>query len=214
MQPSITDWIMVAITCVYVGATIFICVFNGKAAKAANEQTEEVKRQFLSINRPIITVEIVYLKRAFWALRLSNHGALTAYNAKIKLDPLFIRSLPEETFRELLENDNGKVRTIGVNQYYDLFFASNEFRDVKNKPPIKGQIIYNGVNGLLYTEDFEIEVQNYAVFYSVNSDMDDLMKRYSEQNKELKMIRQTLQEIRTQFCKESTESKIENSIQN
>lgn len=35
-MPNITDWIMVAITAIYVIATIVICVFNYKTAKAAN----------------------------------------------------------------------------------------------------------------------------------------------------------------------------------
>ena len=34
----ITDWLMVIITTVYVIATIAICVFNGKSAKAAQKQ--------------------------------------------------------------------------------------------------------------------------------------------------------------------------------
>ncbi len=43
--PTVTDWIMVAITFVYVIATFFICVANFKAAKATREQTTEMKRQ-------------------------------------------------------------------------------------------------------------------------------------------------------------------------
>lgn len=45
MTPSITDWLMVIITLVYVVATILICVFNGKSAKTAREQIEEAQKQ-------------------------------------------------------------------------------------------------------------------------------------------------------------------------
>lgn len=45
-MPNITDWIMVAITAIYVIATIVICVFNYKTAKAASMQIQESKRQF------------------------------------------------------------------------------------------------------------------------------------------------------------------------
>lgn len=45
-MPNITDWIMVVITAIYVVATIVICVFNYKTAKAANLQIQESKRQF------------------------------------------------------------------------------------------------------------------------------------------------------------------------
>lgn len=38
---NITDWLMVIITAIYVGATIFICIFNGKSATAAQKQLSE-----------------------------------------------------------------------------------------------------------------------------------------------------------------------------
>lgn len=45
MTSSITDWLMVIITFVYVVATVIICVFNGKSAKAAREQLAEAQKQ-------------------------------------------------------------------------------------------------------------------------------------------------------------------------
>lgn len=50
-MPTITDWLMVGITGVYVIATIFICIFNGKSANATREQVVESKRQFAETNR-------------------------------------------------------------------------------------------------------------------------------------------------------------------
>lgn len=44
-MPTITDWIMVVITAVYVIATIFICYFNGKSASAACNQIKEAQEQ-------------------------------------------------------------------------------------------------------------------------------------------------------------------------
>ena len=44
-MPTIADWIMVGITGAYVVATIFICIFNGKSAKAAKMQIEEMQQQ-------------------------------------------------------------------------------------------------------------------------------------------------------------------------
>ena len=41
-----TDWLMVIITFVYVVATIFICVFNYRSAKAAKDQIELSKLQY------------------------------------------------------------------------------------------------------------------------------------------------------------------------
>lgn len=55
---TITDWLMVVITGIYVIANIFICIANIKSANAAKLQTSEMKRQFFEINRPNISVEI------------------------------------------------------------------------------------------------------------------------------------------------------------
>lgn len=51
-MPSVTDWLMVAITAVYVVATIFICWANLKSAKASKEQLEEMRRQYSEENIP------------------------------------------------------------------------------------------------------------------------------------------------------------------
>lgn len=62
-MPTVTDWLMVGITFVYVVATIFICVFNGRSAKATREQVLESQRQFEENKRlermPYIDVAVV-----------------------------------------------------------------------------------------------------------------------------------------------------------
>jgi len=61
-MPLITDWLMVGITFVYVVATIFICIFNGRAAKATRDQVEESQNQFYESKRlecmPFLQLEI------------------------------------------------------------------------------------------------------------------------------------------------------------
>lgn len=47
----ITDWLMVIITAIYVGATIFIYHANSVSAKATRDQLEESKRQFEETKR-------------------------------------------------------------------------------------------------------------------------------------------------------------------
>ena len=63
--PSITDWLMVGITGIYVIATIVICIYNAKSANAARKQTEEMQRQFTEANRQIIEVELIYERKCF-----------------------------------------------------------------------------------------------------------------------------------------------------
>ena len=45
-MPSVTDWLMVGITAIYVVATIIISLANINSAKATREQVEESKRQY------------------------------------------------------------------------------------------------------------------------------------------------------------------------
>ena len=49
--PSITDWLMVGITVVYVIATVFICWANFSSARASKAQLEESKRQYEETKR-------------------------------------------------------------------------------------------------------------------------------------------------------------------
>ena len=191
---SITDWLMVIITFVYVIATIFICIANIQSAKASKKQTQEMQRQFYAVNRPNVSVEVVYIKKSFWALRFTNNGTQTSFNANIILDEAFINST-EEKIQPILRENNGRVRTLGVNQSYDLYFGTNEYRTLTPKVNIAGKITYKGCDNSLYCEDFEIETENYATFFSVKSEMEEFIEKIAEQNKELKNIRYTLEEI-------------------
>ena len=183
-----TDWLMVIITTIYVIATIFICVYNGKSAKAAEKQTEEMQKQFLLTNRPILSVELVYIKRAFLALRFTNNGNRTAFNTSIVIDQDFIDNVPEEGFRKVLENNNNKRQNIGVGQSYDLYFATNRYLHEENKMSVKGKMIYNGCSDTVYSEDFVIDIENYAQFFNVNSDIEDLIKELKNQTKAIGKI--------------------------
>lgn len=50
-MPTITDWLMVGITAIYVVATVFICYANFKSANETKKQTEETKREFEETKR-------------------------------------------------------------------------------------------------------------------------------------------------------------------
>ena len=187
-----TDWLMVIITFVYVVATILICIFNAKSAKAAREQTEQMRFQFLQTNRPVVTVEIVYLKRLFWVLRFTNHGVVTAYNTIIALNQDFIDSIPEENFRRIVNDEVKKIRTIGVNQHYDIFFGGEGFRAMNKGTPITGRVSYRGTPDAIFADDFRIEISDYATFYSVDSELDEIKNALKEQTEELERIRQSI----------------------
>lgn len=162
---DIASCLTVIITALYLAATIVICVFNGKSAAAAREQTEEIKKQFYAVNRPVLTVDAVFLRKNLLALRLKNEGNQTALKTQVILQEDFINSLPEKKFRDYLENESERTRTVGVGQNYDMFFGSDAYIALENKKPIIGQIEYTGISGLTYTDDFEIDIESYLEFY-------------------------------------------------
>lgn len=103
-MPTITDWLMVAITVVYVIATIAICVANFKSAKATREQVAESKRQYEESKRlevmPVLTIEskqgIVNrskpssigsdINMTLSGIKVKNIGLGTAHSLKCKIN--------------------------------------------------------------------------------------------------------------------------------
>ncbi len=185
---SITDWLMVGITTVYVIATVLICIFNAKSAKAMKEQTEELRTQFYMVNRPIITVEIVLMKGAFWAIRLTNRGTQTAFNVKLELDEDFILSIRDYAFTEKLIEEKRKEQTISVGQKYDLIFGGNRYTETYEKEPLTGRIIYKGYNGSVFAENFVIDMDKDISYFSVDSDIDGIINAINRQASDLQRI--------------------------
>ena len=193
-MPTVTDWLMVGITVVYVIATIFICWANMKSAKATREQLAETRRQFEEENRPDIEVELVYVRRLFYGLSIINRGKHNADHVVVSFDEVFIESLEDDNYKELLRKQQGKECVIGAGQHYDVFFGSNKYRDIPNKVPAKGMICYQS-DGKSYQNTFSIDLENYITIFSTNTDHDDLMSKLEAQNRELKQIREILYEL-------------------
>ena len=185
---------MVVLTAIYVLATIFICYFNYGSTKASREQAAEMRRQYEEENRPYITVELIYERKAFYGLRFSNHGKRLADHVRIQLDQAFVDSLNEPSFRATLERTKGKECIIGIGQHYDLYFGTNKFRENTEKSALSGQVTYQD-GSRTYTEAFSIDFDSYATFFSVNSAADDFLKEMRAQTKELKGIKEALQQL-------------------
>lgn len=193
-MPTITDWLMVIITFVYVVATCFICWANIKSANSSKAQLEEMKKQYVDENRPYVTVEVIFEKRCFYGLRFTNHGKRIAKNVQIDLGQGFLDSLTESNFKEMLEKQKGKECIIGIGQHFDLFIGSNEFRNRVDKQPVNGWISFSdGVNK--YNEPLYIEFENYTTFFSVATEGEELVMVLKEQTKEIQEIKSILTKI-------------------
>lgn len=195
-----SDWAMVALTTVYVIATILICYFNYRSAKVSKEQAEEMHRQYDAENRPYITAELIYERKSFYGLRFTNHGRRIANHVSIQLEQGFLDSIIEPTFKSLLEKQKGRECIIGIGQHYDLFFGTNKFRNNSDKAPIAVHLAYS--NGeKTYSDDLHIDFDTYATFFSVNSDTDEMLKEMKTQAEELRGINEALTFIASKTSK-------------
>lgn len=92
---------MAVLTFVYVIATIFICVFNGKSASVTRKQIEESQRQFEESNRAHIIPRFITLEGQLYCLAFHNIG-------KTMADKLIINVSSEwlECLRNTEKNSN------------------------------------------------------------------------------------------------------------
>lgn len=121
MVPSLTDWLMVAITFIYVCATILICIYNFKSTKAMRDQTAEMKRQFNENNRASVTVNFELIRNGLMAIRVWNQGNRMAMNVKVMISGCFLDRCGDEVKKQL-EALSHAIFTLGSGQswYFNL----------------------------------------------------------------------------------------------
>ena len=90
-------FIMALLTFVYVVATILICFFNYKSAKATNEQTKESYEQFIESSRAHIVPKIIELEGEMLCLSFQNIGKDIATEVVINVSEKWLKKL-EKTF--------------------------------------------------------------------------------------------------------------------
>lgn len=187
---SITDWLMVSITFIYVVATILICCFNYLSSKASKEELAEMKKQYEEENRPRIEIEFIYERRTWYIVRFINHGKLAAQHVKIELDEEFINSLPDQQIKDILLKQKHKECIIGVEQHYDLYIASNELQGKPDLKPVTGKLTYQDEKKS-YESDIYIDMINYATFFSSTYD-DPMIKELKNIKREIEGIKSTI----------------------
>lgn len=174
-MPLITDWMMVGITLIYVIATIAIWRANKKSISIMEQQVAEMKKQYEEDNRPRIEIELVLLKRQYFTLRFVNRGKITASDVLIDISQQFIDSMPENSNKELLYDIKGKTCIIGVGQCHDVYLGGMALKHTDELKPLEGKVTYES-NGKTYTADFHIDVKDYATFYSVLSEEEQIVQ--------------------------------------
>lgn len=172
----LTDWLMVIITAIYVVATIFICIFNGKSAKAAHDQTEasrqqtkEMIDQYNAVNRPIVTVRFDIIRSGLMCFIIENEGPQPAKDVKVVINQEFIDNISNSDERKMLADLNNATFFLASKQKLTVLLGGNSaFSDIA-KEIAKIDISYNG-----YTEHTEIDINQYRFLLIYNSPVEDI----------------------------------------
>lgn len=172
----ITDWLMVIITAIYVVATIFICVFNGKSAKAAHDQTEaaraqtkEMIAQYNAVTRPLVTIRFDIIRSGLMCFIIENEGPQPAKDVKVSINQEFIDNISNANEKRMLMDLNDATFYLASKQKLTVLLGGNpSFNDIA-KEIAKIDISYNG-----FCEHTEIDINQYRFLIIYNSPVEDI----------------------------------------
>lgn len=174
-----TDWLMVIITAIYVVATIIICYFNGKSAKAAKMQTDEMIRQYNIANRPNVTIYFDIIRSGLMCFIIENEGNKAAHNVSIKINKEFINGIDEGREREQLEKlATAKLYLASRQKIYICLGGQLQFSQIaKNVAEI--DIAYDE-----YSEHTTIDLNQYGMFLVYTSPIEDASQNLKKMKEE------------------------------
>lgn len=164
-----TEWVMIIITTIYVFATIVICYFNGKTAKTAKIQTDEMIRQYELVNKPYVMIHFDIIRSGLLCFVIENEGSSPAHNVNIKINKEFIDGVGNENEKERLERLADTELYLASKQRIFLFLGGqSSFKELaKNVAEI--DIQYDE-----YKEHTTIDLNQYGMFLKYASPMDDI----------------------------------------
>ena len=196
--------VMAVLTLVYVIATILICIFNAKSAKATKEQTLESIRQYRNANRPNIVPCFTMIEGELFCLTFKNIGNECAKNLKISINQEWIscfntalkqKQMPGDMVKSL-ENlffiePQGEIKFVlmipgdGTTMYEELS---------KEKIIIQLNYYRNDLSEN-FTESFEMDLLSMSGLILNKSDYVSKMKK---QEKALKDISKSIRQLKNQ----------------
>ena len=182
-----TDWLMVIITAIYVVATIFICVYNGRSAKAANEQTEAARNQtkemidqFKAVNRPFVTIRFDIIRSGLLCFIIENEGPLPAHNVQVKINDDFLDNIDADD-KSCLEELNAATFYLASHQKLTVCLGGQPSFVNISKVVAKFDISYDE-----FKEHTEIDLNQYKFLIVYNSPVEDIsqhLKKIREEDK-------------------------------
>lgn len=171
------DWLMVIITTVYVIATIIICVFNGKTAKAsekqietAKQQIDEMVRQYNEANRPYVLVRFEIIRSGLLCFIVENNGPVPAFNVKISICDDFVKGLSaQDSQARLREISESSLFLAPRQKEFIVFGVQSDFIQIAKQKAII-DVSYNGK----YMDRIVIDLWQYRSFLAYTSELEDI----------------------------------------
>ena len=205
-----SGFVMAVLTFVYVIATIIICIFNYKSAKATNDQTRESYKQFIENSRARVIPMIIVSGGNKICLGFKNIGKNIATNVVINVDEKWLKLLDQtKTFPVSAEKlrtlkDEKIFLTVDQQILYGLYIPGNGENDyeILTKKKMIIDITYTTMD-TNYKEHYEIPISGYN-FLLETSDYVRLTERQIEEtkitNNQLKKINENLKEKNNNQC--------------
>ena len=208
---ELSDIINIILMFIYVVATVFICIFNGKSAKATRLQTKESQKQFLDNNRGQVIIS--FRSIGVFAFIVSNIGNSYATNVKVKINEDFILNCKDDLKNSLQKLGNSNF-VIGPKQEYTLIaipFGNDNFFD----NVCKFNIEYETLNEK-YFEEITIDLSQYSwasnLKYPEEKFIDETLKNEKQLLNELKIFNKSMDKLNFEInhfkCPLSNDAKI------
>ena len=181
------EWFLVALTAVYVVATILISVYNARSSKATRDQIKESRAQFIDANRAFINIDFDIIRDELMVLKITNNGNRTAQDVHVEISDSFRKVVVDQRCADQIELLNKCTFSVGIGQ--SLFAKLGMRADYKalSQEPIGITLDYSDPFST-YHETKTISVSQYGwglVYDSPISDIRSYIKTASESLKKI-----------------------------
>lgn len=181
------QWILVALTAVYVIATIFISFFNARSSKATRDQIKESRAQFIDSNRAFVNIDLEIVRDEVFVLRIMNNGNRTAQDVHIEISDDFLSVVSDQGSAEQIELLNSSTFSIGVGQIMFVRLGIIREYSILSQQPIRITLDYFD-QFATYHEEKSIPISQYGWGWVYDSPINDIrgyMKSVSESVKKI-----------------------------
>ncbi len=122
----LTDWLLVILTAIYVGATILISVYNARSSKATRDQISESRAQFIDANRAFVNIDFDIIRDELFVLKITNNGNRTAQDVHVVISDNFTDIIYDYGCAEQIELLNNSVFSIVIGQSMFVSLGIND----------------------------------------------------------------------------------------